>query len=226
MNWINSIDWAATGTMLQGIGTLAGVGAVVMAAHVGANAWRQQKLAERRLDFAERILTAAHKARSGLAFVRSPLMSGGELEQAKEQLVGQAAYHQMRQEKKNRARMAQAYANRLVSCRAEIEAIEDCLPLARVMFSGAVEQALSDLRQQFHIVRTMHGEYVDDWDGRDAEFTAKIRRAMYDIEPADGSLNEVSEAIKEAVRTIESAVEPALRLAPVAAPRPSTSSRQ
>lgn len=43
MTCVTTIDWAATGSMLQGIGTLAGVGAVIWGAKVGANTWKESK---------------------------------------------------------------------------------------------------------------------------------------------------------------------------------------
>ena len=55
------IDWAATGSMLQGIGTIGGVGAVIWGAVKATDTWKQQKVAERRSDAAERILIATYK---------------------------------------------------------------------------------------------------------------------------------------------------------------------
>lgn len=213
MSCVNSIDWDATGSMLQGIGTLAGVGAVIIAAHVGANAWRQQKLAERRLEMAERILTATHKARSALSFIRGILMAGGELKSASEQLASQPGYAEIPEEQRPRAIHAQALINRMVACRAEIEALDDCLPLARAWFNEAALSALLDLRLQFQIVRAVYDDYVEDWNGDDTVFTKKIRRIMHDIQPTDGTTNEVSEAIASAVALVEIEVQPALKLA-------------
>jgi hypothetical protein len=84
-----NVDWAATGAMLQGEGTLLGAGAVLIAAFVGANtfrSWRKQKVEERRMQQAEHILASAYKARRALKQVRHWLMSGYELGAAQETL--------------------------------------------------------------------------------------------------------------------------------------------
>jgi hypothetical protein len=68
--------------MLQGFGTLIGAGAVIYAAKKGADtyeSWKKQKVAERRRDQAERILTAVYKARRALRYVRGVMMWGHEL---------------------------------------------------------------------------------------------------------------------------------------------------
>ena len=57
----SKIDWVATGTMLQGVGTLVGAVAVLVAAWFGKTtfeAWRRQQVAGRKLAQAERILEA------------------------------------------------------------------------------------------------------------------------------------------------------------------------
>ncbi|GGB57933.1 hypothetical protein GCM10010833_10890 [Blastomonas aquatica] len=64
------IDWAATGTMIQGVGTLGGAIAVYAAAKLGLAAWKHQKLAERNRDQAEVILHAAYNARRALTYLR------------------------------------------------------------------------------------------------------------------------------------------------------------
>ena len=84
-----SIDWSATGAMLQGWGTLIGAVAVFWAAKKGADtfdSWKRQKVAERKLEQAERILMATYKARRALSFVRGIMMDGRELDAAEEKL--------------------------------------------------------------------------------------------------------------------------------------------
>ena len=59
------IDWSATGEMLQGIGAILSTIFIFIGAILGANTfknWRKQKLAERKIDYAERILITAYKA--------------------------------------------------------------------------------------------------------------------------------------------------------------------
>ncbi|WP_287882781.1 hypothetical protein [Paracoccus sp. (in: a-proteobacteria)] len=70
------------GAVLQGIGSLAGAFAVGFAAWMASNTfenWRRQKISERRIEQAERILTATYKVRRGLSQVRNPMIWAHEL---------------------------------------------------------------------------------------------------------------------------------------------------
>lgn len=65
-------DWAGFGSLLSGVGTIIGALAVIITAIVGSRTfegWRKQKLSERRIEQAERILTATYKARRALGDV-------------------------------------------------------------------------------------------------------------------------------------------------------------
>lgn len=198
--------------MLQGIGTIAGVGAVLIGAKIGAITWKEQKLAERRLEMAERILTATHKGRSALAYVRSPMMWGHELSAAEEKLKEDPQWQMQAEGRRKRLTTAQAYFKRLNRVKDEQMALDECLPMARALFSENLEEAIKNLRHQFWIVQIDVESYIDDENSTDTDFTKKIRRGMYDIKPMNGEVNEVSDAITQSVAIIETACEPALRL--------------
>ncbi|RIA46974.1 hypothetical protein DFR49_1538 [Hephaestia caeni] len=210
-----AVDWAATGTMLQGIGTVGGVGAVVWAAIKGANTfdtWRRQKLVERKLDQAERILTAAYKGRRALGYVRGVMMWGHELHAAQEQMKEKDGWGTQTEARQKRLVTAQAFYNRINRTKDEREALDQCLPMARALFSEELEQAIEKLNHQFWMVQVDVDSYVDDEGGTDAEFTKKLRRGMYAINPPAGEVNEVTEAMEVAVATIERICLPVLRL--------------
>lgn len=215
MNNMCLIDWAAVGSILQGIGTIAGVCAVIWGAFFGANAWKEQKRAERRLEMAERILTATHKSRRALSYVRSPLMMGYELSAAEEKLQADETWTNHAEGRRKRLVTAQAYFNRLNNTKEEQLALEECLPMARALFSEELEKAVEKLRHQFWSIQVDVEAYVDDEHGNDAEFTKQIRRGMYDVKPRQGEINETSAAIANAVEAIERICEPALRLEPL-----------
>ena len=201
--------------MLQGIGTVGGVGAVVWAAIKGANtfdAWRTQKLAERKLDQAERILTATYKARRGLSYVRGVMMWGHEFHAAEEQMKEKDGWDAQSKERQRRLVTAQAFYNRINRTKDEREALDECLPMARALFGEDLEQAIENLNHQFWIVQIDVDSYVDDEDGTDAEFTKKLRRGMYAVNPPEGEVNEITEAMEAAVTTIERICLPILRL--------------
>lgn len=211
----STIDWAATGKMLQGIGTIAGVGAVVWAAIKGANtfdAWRTQKLTERKLEQAEQILVATYQARRGLEYVRGAMMWANELGAAEDQVKANDWWDAQTEAKQKRLVTAQAYYNRISCTKGEREALDQCLPMARALFGEELEQAIENLNRQFWIVQVDVESYVDDEGGTDREFTRKIRRGMYAVKPPEGEVNEITEAMKAAVATIERICIPIVRL--------------
>ncbi len=117
MACLTTIDWAATGAMLSGIGTVVGALAVIGAAVIGSRTfdnWKKQKLAERHIEQAERILTATYKARRGLSRVRSPAMWGHETDAAEEQLKASGDWEKTTSEGERKSLATlQAYYNRL-----------------------------------------------------------------------------------------------------------------
>lgn len=125
--------------MLQGFGTWAGVVAVVWGALVAAKAWKDQKRAERRLAMAEQILTATHKGRRALSYVRGIMMFGHELAEAESKLQQDDAWASQSDIRKKRLITAQAFYNRLNHTRDEMAALDDCLPMARALFSEELE---------------------------------------------------------------------------------------
>ena len=209
-----NIDWGDTGAMLQGLGTLFGAGAVVYAAKKGADtfgAWKKQKLTERKLDHAERILIATYKAREALSYVRGIMMWGHELEVAERKLKEDARqWAQQPEHRQKRLVTAQAYYNRLSKTKPDREELFNCLPMAGALFDAQLQNALSELHKQFWLVELDVDAYIDD-NELDVEFSKKIRRGMYDVSPREGEQNDISTAIVKAVDTIETYCLPVLR---------------
>ncbi len=215
VQYISSIDWGDTGSMLQGMGTLAGAIAVYAAAKFGFDTWRIQKLAERNRDQAEMILHAAYNARRALRYVRSPWMGGGERVAAEDKLTADHPDWKVNtiEEKQSRLVMAQAYYMRIEGYRNERSNLEDCLPMARAMFGEELEDAVDKLLHQFHIVQTYADAYVDDYNGTDRDFTVRIRRALFSTgNRREGEENEINDAIESAIATIEGTCLPHLKL--------------
>lgn len=206
-----TLDWSGLGSMIQGVGTISGVIAVV-GARYGANAWREQKRAERRLEMAERVLTATHKARAALAYIRNRMVFSSELTAAEEMLKADSNFANQAEGRRDRLINAQAHYTRINRTASERLALDDCLPLARAMFCEELEKAVETLRHQFWLVQVSVDAYVEDEHGTDEEFTKNIRRSMSDVEPRAGEKNEVSDAIAQSVATIERICIPALKL--------------
>ncbi|MCL6683757.1 hypothetical protein [Sphingomonas alba] len=206
------IDWAATGSMLQGLGTIAGVSAVVWGTLKATGTWKAQKLAERRSDNAERILTAVYKGRRAIKYIRGVMVWAHELSAAEAKLKENPDWERATEARQKRLVTAQAYYDRLNRTKDERLALDECLPMARALFGEELEAAIEKLNHQFWIVQTYVDAYIDDENGNDAEFTKKIRRAMSEVEPRAGETSEVSEAVKETVTIVERICVPALQL--------------
>lgn len=209
-----TIDWAATGAMVQGEGTMLGAMAVIVAAVIGGRtfeSWRRQEVAGRKLAQAERILEATYKARRALSYVRSPMMFGHELNTARDVLKENSDWNDQLEARQQRIVHAQAYYNRLNNTRDEQKALDECLPMARALFGEELEKAIESLRHQFWIVQVDANAYMDD-DGRDPEFSAKVRRGLYEVASIEGQPpNEITDAVEKAVATIETTCLPVLR---------------
>lgn len=206
----NAIDWAATGAMLQGIGTLAGVAAAIAAAFIGANAWKQQKQAERKAEQAERILTATYKVRRGLSQVRSPMMLAYEFVAAEALLKEQGEWDKIFPEtQRQKAATAQAYYNRLNKTRDDQQALLECQPMARALFGEELEKALEKLNHLFWSVRVyVDADYRDT--GTDVNHRNKIESTIWEGYPSPEE-NELDRTIAEKVKFIEDTCVPALR---------------
>lgn len=203
---------ADIGAVLQGVGALAQAFAIGFAAWVASDTykgWRKQKLSERRIEQAERILTAAYNARRALGYVRSPLMETHELSAAEAHLEKEVSWATVDATQKQRLVSAQGYYNRLNAVLEERRAVGECLPMARALFGEKVEQALELLNHQFHMVRIAVD--ANRWDGNDREFSRSLRE---DISSSSGSdrPNKMNVLIEEQVKQIEDALLPVLRL--------------
>lgn len=203
---------ADIGAVLQGIGALAQAFAISIAAWIASDTykgWRRQKLSERRIEQAERILTAAYNARRALGYVRSPLMEAHELSAAEAHLEKQVSWATVDANRKQGLVSAQGCYNRLNAVLDERRAVEECLPMARALFGEQVEKALELLNRQFHMVRIAVDS--NSWDGNDGEFARSLRD---NISSSSGSErpNKMNVLIEEQIKQIEDALLPVLRL--------------
>jgi hypothetical protein len=205
--WYCQIDWDATGSMLSGWGTLIGAFAVICA----AKRWRQQKLAERKFELAERILIATYNAQLALAHVRSAEVSTDELRRAEEKLTDHVVgWRAQTKERTVRLTKAQAYYDRLNSSIPAKNELVNCLPVATAIYGEVLAQEITELHRQFHVVRVSVEYYVND-DGNSLDHSTKLCRAMCDDPSHMNGENEVSAAIGNSVRKIEDSCLPSLR---------------
>jgi hypothetical protein len=208
-----SFDLVSFGAILQGIGSIAGAVAIVIAALIASNtfdSWRKQKLSERRIEQADRILTAAYKARRALRYVRNPMMWAHELDAAEKQLESADTWSARDDDRKQKLILAQGYYNRLNKTVEERKALDECLPMARALFGEDVEGALEELNHQFHLVQVSAD--ASTWEENDPEFRRSI---MADLSSAGGSAvpNRINETLESQIAFIEAHCLPVIRFA-------------
>lgn len=209
------IDWTATGTMLQGLGTMGGAVAVLVAAIIGSTtfkSWKRQQLAERRAEQAERILTATYKVRRGLSHVRSSVMWNHETDAAEAELKERGEWDKVFPESlRKKLATAQAYYRRLNRTRDDQQALTDCQPMSRALFGEDLEKALEKLVHVFWTVQVYVDADCQDNTGADAEFRKKIQSTIWEGWP-NAEENEVDRIIATQVKIIEDTCVPCLRL--------------
>ena len=211
-----TIDWAATGTMVQGLGTVGGAITLLVAAIIGSNtfkSWKRQKLAERKAEQAERILTATYNVRRGLSRVRSPAMWANEFDAAEAKLKEDGQWDKVvgGDDERKRFAMTQAYYTRLHATHDHQRALEDCQPLARALFSEELEKAIEKLNRQFWTVKVYVDANHSDKSGANADFRRKIESTIWEGYP-NAEENEVDQSIAAQVKLIEDICVPVLRL--------------
>lgn len=210
-----NIDWSATGDMLQGIGAILGAFVVLGAALVGQSTfknWRQQTLSQRRIEQAERILTATYKVRRALSRVRSPMMMSHELQAAEQRLRERGLWQTITtKDDEERWRKTEAYYGRLQSIVEEQKELEECQPMARALFGEELEKALEALNHQFWTVKVYVDANHNDRIGSDNDFRRKIDCTLYSGYPSDEQ-NEIDQIIQQKVSAIENVCVPVLRL--------------
>ncbi|RJY08774.1 hypothetical protein [Aurantiacibacter aquimixticola] len=77
------INWGHTGTMLSGVGTVAGAFAVAFVGWFGAKQWRKQKIQNQQIDTATEILRLVYEVEDDLAFLVKNMTIPQEVESLK-----------------------------------------------------------------------------------------------------------------------------------------------
>ncbi|WP_447908859.1 hypothetical protein [Brevundimonas bullata] len=211
-----TIDWSATGSMLSGIGTLVGAGAVVWAANKAADTfegWKKQKIAERHIEQAERILTAAYEANDAINYARGRFIHSWEIDEAQKQEEKHSGWLTFLEAKQRRVSIARARLNRLRNCKDEQEALRVCRPIAKALWGEDLHKSLTDFHHQFWILETYIQAYAGDEDGTDPNFTKKISQAI--ASSTDDRDDEISAATINCIKNIENTLLPVLRPAKI-----------
>ncbi|OHC96732.1 MAG: hypothetical protein A3H25_10715 [Sphingomonadales bacterium RIFCSPLOWO2_12_FULL_63_15] len=201
------VDWAATGTYLSGVGTLLGAMAVTYGATQGFKLWRRQKLAERNMESAERIMAASYQARRALEQVRNAWMDGREEHAAHHEIKDAPSYANSNDERKRRMVVAQVYINRLRSTAKAQEALDECGTSILALVDPELNKAMEHLYRQFGVLQVFIEEYPDATDPAD-DFTQAIKAALYQRKRAAD--DEISLKVAKFIGTIEDRCKPYL----------------
>ena len=173
---VNQFDWDATGSMLSGVGTIVGAIAVLIAAHVARisiNQFRTQKITERLVEHAERILTATYKAHYAIDHVRGRMLWAGELEVAEKKLRDVNAITGETDARDKRMISAQVYIDRLNRTNDDKALLVDVMPTARALWGKELEEEIQKLHHQFWCIECNATELVET-DDRDRQVFLRI----------------------------------------------------
>lgn len=205
---------ADVGAVLSGVGALAQAAAIGIAAWMASNTyqgWRRQKLSERRIEQAERILTAVYKARRALGYVRSPMMTAGELGDAENELKVLEGWDQTTEARRKKLAQAQAYFRRLKDVREDRVALDECLAMARALFGQETEQAIEFLGRQFHLVQVSAEALTWGSNSADPDDLRWVWSRLSSVSTNE-TPNEMNLLIEKQVELIENRLLPVLRL--------------
>ncbi|MRH93929.1 hypothetical protein [Agrobacterium tumefaciens] len=203
------------GVVLQGFGTILGALAVCYAGYVGSstiNKWRTQKLEERKIEEAEKIVVAAYNARRYLSYLRSPYIAPQELAEAERQLVTSGFELSNDPSQRKRLISTQVYYRRLEASHDKIMDLDARFPMARALFGDALEGALEKLGAQFNVLKAFvdsHAQFNPATD--DIEFGKKIQSALVRGYPTEDK-DEIARTVDDQIKIIESLCLPVLRL--------------
>jgi hypothetical protein len=206
-------EWTALGDVLSGIGTVIGALSVIGAAWLASNTfddWRKQTLSQRRIEQAERILTATYRVRRGLSHVRNPMLWAFEQQRAEEYLKekGELAGDETL---KRKMIISQLYFTRLNAVMDDRRLLEECQPMARALFGEELELAMDALNRQFQRINAAVQAQYRFEENTDREFRESIEATLWAGYP-DPEKNELDREIAEQVATIEKHCVPVLSL--------------
>lgn len=159
------IDWAATGQMVSGIGTLAGAKAIIVAAIVGRDvvaSFRRQKQVERQIEHAERALTTSYQLKEAIGVIRSPLSTSHELASSREELETTDWFSNLENDEKSRTVQANVFYQRIRSFEDTYSSALSILPFVSAYFGKEAEEAFRKLIKARHTVRVYADAFSKD----------------------------------------------------------------
>jgi hypothetical protein len=189
-----NIDWAATGAMLQGIGGILGAAAVSFAAYLGYKSfetWGKQKLDERRIEQAERILSATYSFQSAIYAVRTSILVF-ETTSKFVDLVNILDW---------KKHFRELYSEQIDLIKDVYNNLAECRPIGRSLFGDKIDRSIGSLCSVYYLVKSsINIVYADHTDFNDPALDSAKRNIQQGL---GGIKNEVDKDIVENVEIIK-----------------------
>jgi hypothetical protein len=210
-----SIDWSATGAWMQAWAGFAQAFAIVAAAILATNtfrSWRQQKLEERKIDAAEKILTLAYRLRDAFSAIRSPLRSAAATDEATFNLINSGIdLESIPSDRRLKIVESQVVLDRINSNSELWRDFTATLPLGTALLGNDVDKILRELWRQKTAVQVAAQHYPDD-DGNDQQFSNDISITIWERRQKDASEEDkISKTVNLCISELEDVLIPIIR---------------
>lgn len=221
----DNIDWAATGSMISGIGSLAAAVTVLGAALIGRNTfnqWRRQKSEERRIDLAEQVLTAVYRCRSNLNYARSSIEWSVDQEKAEQILKDQGLITPYLEDWQRRRMISAQIVITRMHRGNEWERIDELSPVCTAVFGSIVVDELRALERQRNAVFVAARRYASNsLNPPPANASEEVRQRhsdkFYEVQNriwnmgTDDEPDEINKGVEVAIKALESHLLPIIR---------------
>jgi hypothetical protein len=144
-----NVDWSATGAWMQAWAGFAQAAAVLFAAYMASNtfkSWRKQKIEERRIAIAEKVLSLSYSMKIAFSIIRSPMKSPPAVEDATINLLSAGVFiDDIDSNIKEKIIESQIILDRINSFTHLWNQIPEVIPIAAALLDQRVEKFLTEI---------------------------------------------------------------------------------
>ncbi|WP_421695487.1 hypothetical protein [Aestuariivirga sp.] len=199
------------GAILAGVGSLlqaVAIGSAAYVGHVGFEQWRRQRIEERRIATAERILSVAYRVQDAFDTIRAPFISNEEFQAAEDDLRRRETIDSSTPSDAVRAQVRAQGAMNRVNRFAEVwSTLHETVPVARAVFGSGVETLLRDLLRQRNKLVSSVRIYAKTGDPK-VRAIFWLGQSLLSDDMDDQFENEVDDAVKK----LETQLQPILTI--------------
>ena len=207
------IDWAATGQMLSGVGTIGSAFAILLAGLLGRQAaanFRRQKQAEREIEHAEKALAAAYKIESALSTIRSPLTTGSESSESSAELDEFEWFKMLSDNEKSKKTQSNVFYRRIRYFQDDFDSAIAVLPFVKAYFGNEADRALRDLIHCRHTIRVYADAYARDR-MHDHDYSLKIESFIWEGAEVEDGMDPIGKRVRLDLKALEAVLLPVIR---------------